>query len=68
MKRITTTTTNKQKACCIFLFKRRLSRPSAPVLSIQYPAGLVWGGRREEGSGWGPRVYLWQIHVDVWQN
>ena len=26
--------------------------------------------RREEGegSGWGTRVYLWQIHVDVWQN
>ena len=23
---------------------------------------------REEGSGWGTRVYLWQIHVDVWQN
>ena len=26
------------------------------------------GGRREEGSGWGMRVYLWQIHFDVWQN
>ena len=26
--------------------------------------------KREErgGSGWGTRVYLWQIHVDVWQN
>ena len=32
------------------------------------PRGLVWGGRREEGSGWGTRVYLWQIHFDVWQN
>ena len=20
------------------------------------------------GSGWGTRVYLWRIHVDVWQN
>ena len=20
------------------------------------------------GSGWGTRVYLWQIRVDVWQN
>ena len=28
----------------------------------------VQGGRREEGSGWGPRVYLWRIHVDIWQN
>ena len=29
---------------------------------------MVWGGRRERGSGWGTRVYLWQIHVDIWQN
>ena len=24
-----------------------------------------WYGK---GSGWGTRVYPWQIHVDVWQN
>ena len=30
--------------------------------------GMVWGGRREEGSGWGTPVYLWRIHVDIWQN
>ena len=29
---------------------------------------MVQGGRREEGSGWGTHVYLWQIHVDIWQN
>ena len=29
---------------------------------------MVGGGRREEGSGWGTRVYLWWIHVDIWQN
>ena len=29
---------------------------------------MIRGGRREEGSGWGPRVYLWWIHVDIWQN
>ena len=29
---------------------------------------MVQGGRREEGSGRGTRVYLWQIHVDIWQN
>ena len=23
---------------------------------------------REEGSGWGTRVYLWRIHFDIWQN
>ena len=27
-----------------------------------------WGGRREEGSGWGTHVYLWRIHSDIWQN
>ena len=32
------------------------------------PRGMVRGGRREEGSGWGTRVYLWRIHVDIWQN
>jgi len=26
------------------------------------------GGRREEGSGWGTRVYLWWINFDIWQN
>ena len=30
--------------------------------------GMVRGGRREEGSGWGTRVYLWWIHVNTWQN
>ena len=32
------------------------------------PRGMVGGGRWEEGSGWGTRVYLWWIHVDIWQN
>ena len=26
------------------------------------------GMGREEGSGWGTQVYLWQIHFDIWQN
>ena len=25
------------------------------------------GVGREEGSGWGTHVYLWQIHFDIWQ-
>ena len=29
---------------------------------------MVWGGRREEGSGCGTHVYLCQIHFDTWQN
>ena len=28
---------------------------------------MGWRGRREEGSGWGPRVNPWLIHVNVWQ-
>jgi len=32
------------------------------------PRGMVWGGRKEEGSGWGTHVYLWWIHFDIWQN
>ena len=26
------------------------------------------GMGREEGSGRGTQVYLWQIHFDIWQN
>ena len=36
--------------------------------ALGWPRGMVRGGRREAGSGWGTRVYLWQIHVDIWQN
>ena len=36
--------------------------------ALGQPRGMVQGGRREEGSGWGTRVYLWWIHVDIWQN
>ena len=36
--------------------------------ALRQPRGMVWGGRKERDSGWGARVYLWQIHVDVWQN
>ena len=36
--------------------------------ALGQPRGMVQGGRREEGSGWGTRVHLWRIHVDIWQN
>ena len=36
--------------------------------ALGWPRGMVRGGRREEGSGWGTRVYLWRIHVAIWQN
>ena len=36
--------------------------------ALGWPRGMVWGGRKEEGSGWGTHVWLWRIHFDVWQN
>jgi len=36
--------------------------------ALGQPRGMVWGGRRKEGSGWGTHVYLWRIHFDIWQN
>ena len=36
--------------------------------ALGQPRGMVWGGSREEGSGWGTHVYLWRIHFDIWQN
>ena len=36
--------------------------------ALGWPRGMVWGGRREGGSGWGTHVYLWRIHFDIWQN
>ena len=36
--------------------------------ALGWPRGMVWGGRREEGSGWGTHVYLWWINFDIWQN
>ena len=36
--------------------------------ALERPRGMVWGGRREEESGWGTHVCLWQIHFYIWQN
>ena len=36
--------------------------------ALGQPRGMVWRGRREEGSGWGTHVYLWRIHFNIWQN
>ena len=56
-------------------FQRKTQSGGIQDLS-QSEEGINWskfkitlqGGRREEGSGWGTRVYLWRIHVDTWQN
>ena len=47
-------------------FNARYWMPGAGALG--WPRGMVWGGRREEGSGWGTHVCLWWIHFDIWQN
>ena len=47
-------------------FDARYWMPGAGALGR--PRGMVWGGRREEGSGWRTHVYLWWIHFDIWQN
>ena len=36
--------------------------------ALGWSKGMVRGGRREEGSRWGTRVYQWWIHFDIWQN
>ena len=35
--------------------------------ALGWPRGMGWGGRWEEGSGWGTHVNPWLIHVNVWQ-
>ena len=53
-----------------FLERERMSLPAEPqgAGALGQPRGMEWGGRREECSGWGTHVYLWQIHFDIWQN
>jgi len=38
------------------------------AVALGRPRGMVWGERREEGSGWGTHVRMWRIHFDIWQN
>ena len=37
-------------------------------LKLQYFGHLMRRANSFEGSGWGTHVYLWWIHVDIWQN
>ena len=57
------------------MFKLDLEKPDEPAIKLptsdassKKQERMVWGGRREGGSGWATRIYLWGIHVDVWQN
>ena len=56
---------------CIISYVKRITSPG--LMQDTGCLGLVhWddpeGWYREGGSGWGTRVHLWRIHVDVWQN
>ena len=60
------------ETCKISCMKRVASPGSMHYLywilgagALGRPRGMVWGGRREEGSGWGTHVYLWRIHFDI---
>ena len=35
--------------------------------ALGWPWGMGWGGRWEEGSGWGTHVHPCLIHADIWQ-
>ena len=60
---------NGIETCKISCMKRDAARYwMLGARALGRPRGLVWGGRREEGSGWGTHVYLWWIHFDIWQN
>ena len=57
----------------VLMKNQKISRFNAPywmlgASALGRPKGMVCGGRREEGSGWGTYVYLWWIHFDIWQN
>ena len=56
----------KSEHTAVFKMDARYWMPGAGALGR--PRGMEWGGRREEGSGWGTHVYLWRIHFDIWQN
>ena len=49
---------------CQYRFNARYWMLGAGALG--QPRGMVWGGRREEGSGWGAHVYLWRIFFFNW--
>ena len=57
---------NIYETSCPFRFNARYWMLGAGALGR--PRGMVQGGRREEGSGWGTRVYLWRFDVETWQN
>ena len=58
---------------CILSRVKQITSPgwmhetSARAWCTGRPRGIRWGGRWEQGSGWGIHVNPWLIHVNVWQ-
>ena len=58
---------------CIISYMKRVASPGSMhdtmlgAGALGRPRGMVQGGRKEGGFRMGTRVYLWQIHVDVWK-
>ena len=57
---------------CIISYMKRVASPGSMhdtgCLGLVHWDDPEGGQGREEGSGWGTHVYLWLIHVDIWQN
>ena len=49
---------NGIETCKISCMKRDARYWMLGASALGRPRGMVWGGRREEGSGWGAHVYL----------
>ena len=57
---------------CIISYMKQIASPGSMhdtgCLGLVHWDDPEGGGRRVGDSGWGTCVYLWWIHIDVWQN
>ena len=60
---------------CIISYMKQIASPGSMhdtgcLGLVHWDDPEVWHmeGEARRGSGWGTRVYLWWIHIDVWQN
>ena len=60
---------------CIVSYMKRITSPGSMhntgclgLVHWDDPEGWYREGGGRRGSGLGTHVYLWRIHVDVWQN
>ena len=60
---------------CIISYKKQIASPglmqdtgSLGLVHQDDPEGWYGEGGGKKGSGWGARVHLWRIRVDVCQN